>query len=186
MRRRRAVKRGVLRGCEAPVWLTSGDAYRIRRVYRKLAGLKGANGRERIVELERSKEAVLEHYAAIAPQALDSLTSGERRRLYGLLRLEGVLHPDGNPEVSLPFGADVSVTESTCSGTCSSLRDGPRPRPVLGVRPAVLRGESPSLLLRVLRGHRGTAGQGSHDAREVLEFGGDDEEFVRRALGHLG
>ena len=145
-----------------------------------------ANRRERIVELERSKEAVLEHYAAIAPQALDALTSGERRRLYGLLRLEGVLHPDGNPEVSLPFGAGVSVPESTCSGTCSSLRDGARPHPVLGVRPAVLRGESPSLLLRVLRDHRGAAGQGAHHAREVLQFGGNDEELVRRAFGHLG
>lgn len=68
-----------------------------------------ADRRERLVELERSKVAVLEHYAAIAPQALDALTSGERRRLYGLLRLEGVLHPDGNPEVSLPFGVGVSV-----------------------------------------------------------------------------
>ncbi len=71
--------------------------------------------REHVVEMERSKEAVLGHYAAIAPQALDVLTPEERRQLYGMLCLKAVQHPDGKveAEVSGTSRPDVSQTENT-------------------------------------------------------------------------
>ena len=65
----------------------------------ELATLK--NQREHIAELERGKEAVLEHYATIAPEALNSLASEERRHLYKLLQLKALQHPDGSMEVEV-------------------------------------------------------------------------------------
>jgi hypothetical protein len=56
------------------------------------------NHREHIAELERDKEAVLEYYAAIAPDALDLLTPEERRHLYGMLPMRAMQHPDGKVE----------------------------------------------------------------------------------------
>jgi hypothetical protein len=51
--------------------------------------------------VERGKEAILEHYAMIAPEALDSLNPEERRHLYRMLRLKAVQHPDGTLKVEL-------------------------------------------------------------------------------------
>ena len=75
--------------------------------------------REHIAELERDKEAVLEHYAAIAPEALDLLASEERQHLYKLLQLKAAQHPDGRMEVEVSGVAymDVGPTENTCSST---------------------------------------------------------------------
>jgi hypothetical protein len=56
---------------------------------------------EHIAELERDKAAVLEHYAAIAPEALDSLAPEERQHLYKMLRLKAVQRPDGTVEVEV-------------------------------------------------------------------------------------
>ncbi len=75
---------------------------------------------ERLAELERYKETVLKHYAAITPEALDSLSSEERRQLYKMLRLKSVQYPDGSVEAEVS-GAPIpslSATESTCSSTC--------------------------------------------------------------------
>jgi hypothetical protein len=49
-------------------------------------------------ELERDRDAAIESYAEILPDALDALSGEERRRLYGMLRLEVAPTPDG-PEV---------------------------------------------------------------------------------------
>jgi len=102
----------------------------------KLAGLEEAreaaerglailkDHREHIAELERGKEAVLSHYAAIAPEALDWLASEERRHLYKLLQLKAVQHPDGRMEVEVSGVPDpgIGTTESTCSSICSDAR----------------------------------------------------------------
>ncbi len=64
------------------------------------------NQREHIAQLERDKEAVLEHYAAIAPEALDLLAPEERKHLYKMLRLTAVQHPDGTVEVEMS-GVDL-------------------------------------------------------------------------------
>ena len=52
-----------------------------------------------LAELEQGKETVLEYYAAIAPEALDSLTAEERQHLYKLLQLKAIQYPDGKLEV---------------------------------------------------------------------------------------
>ena len=57
------------------------------------------NRREIIEQLERDKEALLDHYAAIAPEALDYLTLEERHQLYKMLRLEVFVRPDAKLEV---------------------------------------------------------------------------------------
>jgi len=40
-----------------------------------------------IEQLEREKDVLLKHYAAITPEALDSLTPEERHQLYKMFRL---------------------------------------------------------------------------------------------------
>jgi hypothetical protein len=50
-------------------------------------GLKALRTRqEKVEELQRDKDALLDHYAALAPDALDSLAPEERHRLYRMLR----------------------------------------------------------------------------------------------------
>ncbi len=68
------------------------------------------NRREAIEALERDRDALLEHYAALAPEALESLTPEERHHLYRMLRLEVVVRPDTDLEVSGVFGEGVSVS----------------------------------------------------------------------------
>jgi hypothetical protein len=89
---------------------------------------------ETIAELERGKEAILQHYAAIAPEALDSLSPKERRHLYTLLQLKALQHPDERVEVEVSGVPDpvIGTTESTCSDTywhkSADTRFWPRPR----------------------------------------------------------
>jgi hypothetical protein len=54
---------------------------------------------EHIAELEADRDALLESYAEIAPDALDSLTAEQRQRFYALLHIEISLAPDGSFEV---------------------------------------------------------------------------------------
>lgn len=65
--------------------------------------------RERAEDLERDKEMVLEHYAAMAPEVLDSLTPEERQRFYMLLRLEVIVEVDGDLRLSGGFAATPEV-----------------------------------------------------------------------------
>ncbi len=64
---------------------------------RELAVLKSQS--ESIDQMERDKDAVLEHYVTLAPDALDSLIPEERRKLYNMLRLRVFAYPDEPPEV---------------------------------------------------------------------------------------
>ncbi len=73
---------------------------------KELEALRGRE--EHIEELERDKDALLESYAALAPEAIESLTPEERRRVHEMLRLKVVVNPDGGAEVS---GALVEATE---------------------------------------------------------------------------
>src|SRR5215213_8235601 len=57
------------------------------------------NREKRIVELEADCDALLESYAEMAPEALDSLTPEERRKFYGMLRLGVTVSPDGSAEL---------------------------------------------------------------------------------------
>lgn len=51
--------------------------------------------RKRAEELERDRDAVIQSYAGMVPGALEALSGEERRRLYGMLRLEVMPRPDG-------------------------------------------------------------------------------------------
>jgi hypothetical protein len=78
-----------------------------RTAERELAALQS-----RSEALELDKEALLEHYARIAPDALDSLTLEERHRLYEMLRLEVSVRPDSSLEIRGVFGEGVSLSDS--------------------------------------------------------------------------
>ena len=72
-----------------------------RAANRELAALR--NRRERIEALERDRDAVLEDYAGRTPEALASLESEERHRLYKMLRLSVAILPDGSAEIAGTF-----------------------------------------------------------------------------------
>jgi hypothetical protein len=59
--------------------------------------------------LERDKDALLEVYAKMTPEALDSLTPEERHRVYGMLGLKATITMDGTLEVSGVFGEGTTL-----------------------------------------------------------------------------
>ncbi len=76
----------------------------------ELASLRGRQ--EAIDALERDKEALLEHYAQLAPEALDSLDSEERHQLYKMLKLEITVDKEGAMVLHGAFGEGPSVYEN--------------------------------------------------------------------------
>jgi len=69
---------------------------------RELAAVQ--DRREAIGRLKRDKESLLEHYADVAPEALDSLAPEERHQFYKMLGLKVIVRPDATVEVSGHFG----------------------------------------------------------------------------------
>jgi hypothetical protein len=59
--------------------------------------------------LERDKDALLEVYAKMTPEALDSLTPEERHRVYGMLGLKATITMDGTMEVRGTFGEGTAL-----------------------------------------------------------------------------
>ena len=51
--------------------------------------------------MERDRDEVLEYYAAMAPEKLDTLTSEERRQLYQILKLKVMVAKSGDLEMEL-------------------------------------------------------------------------------------
>ena len=68
--------------------------------------------RESVEELERDRDAVIESYAGMLPGALECLSGEERRRLYGMLRLEVAPAPDG---LEVSGALSTSVPRSTAT-----------------------------------------------------------------------
>ena len=70
---------------------------------------------EKFEGLQRDKDALLEHYAALSPDALASLAPGERHQLYRMLRLKAVARLDETIELTgdLVSAADVSNLGTT-------------------------------------------------------------------------
>jgi site-specific DNA recombinase len=62
----------------------------------ELAAIRGR--KEIIEELERDRDALIESYAQLTPEALDALTPEERRQVYGMLRLRVEVAADGTME----------------------------------------------------------------------------------------
>ena len=69
---------------------------------RELEALRGRQ--ERMEQMERDRDILLDEYARMAPEALDALTPEERRQVYGMLRIRAVVRIDGTLEVSGTFG----------------------------------------------------------------------------------
>jgi site-specific DNA recombinase len=55
--------------------------------------------RARLEDLERDRETLVEEYAGMVPEALDGLTGEERHQVYGMLRLQVFVFPNGDLEV---------------------------------------------------------------------------------------
>jgi chromosome segregation ATPase len=84
-----------------------------------------ASRQERFKALERDKEAILESYARMAPEALDALTPEERHQLYRMLRLRVVVEPDGATQISGSFDEARAMWPSeTTSGGGDHARGG--------------------------------------------------------------
>jgi hypothetical protein len=78
-------------------------------VERELTALRGR--RERLEELERDKEVLLDSYASLAPEALDSLAPEERRRVYKMLGIKVVGHLGGTLEVGGALAGHIDVSK---------------------------------------------------------------------------
>ncbi len=61
-------------------------------------------------KLELDRDAVIESYAGMLPDGLDASSGEERRRLYGMVRLEVAPSPDGL-EVSGALGTSNPVQQ---------------------------------------------------------------------------
>jgi site-specific DNA recombinase len=71
----------------------------------ELAALRGR--KEALEELERDRDALLESYARMTPETLDSLTPEKRRQVYGMLRLKVEVDADGRMEARGILSEDV-------------------------------------------------------------------------------
>ena len=80
----------------------------VRREMDALAARK-----ERLEELERNKEELLEYYASMAPKSLEELSGEERHRVYQTLRLCVRAHSDGILEVTGALGKEICKDEHT-------------------------------------------------------------------------
>ena len=80
---------------------------------RELTALK--DRKDRIDHMERDKDALLEQYEAINPDALDALTSEERQEFYKVLRLRVTVRVGGDLEATGAFfeGAAFCLPAST-------------------------------------------------------------------------
>ena len=74
----------------------------------------------KLEHLERDKNLLLDHYAAMAPEALSSLTPEERHQVYKILRLKVIAHLNGEVEligdlVCIPDDDRIGESDATCS-----------------------------------------------------------------------
>jgi site-specific DNA recombinase len=67
---------------------------------------------QRLEDLQRDKEAVLDSYAKMAPEALNDLSAEERHRLYNMLRLKVVVNPDRSVEIHGALGTAFVQSET--------------------------------------------------------------------------
>jgi hypothetical protein len=72
---------------------------------------------ERIEELERDRDALLDSLVAVSPDALEALTSEERLNVYQMLGLRVILRQDGGLEAS----GTLMDTPSVCTPTAARV-----------------------------------------------------------------
>lgn len=78
--------------------------------------------RERVVELERDREALLRSYVGITSEARDELAPEERHRVYRMLELKVSIKPDGSLEASGELMGKASDTGANGTKLCCSRR----------------------------------------------------------------
>jgi hypothetical protein len=80
--------------------------------------LKSIRGRKAALEeLERDRDALLESYAGMVPEALDSLAPEERSQIYGMLRLKVDVFADGTMQARGVLGVVPPVCETGLAST---------------------------------------------------------------------
>jgi flagellar motility protein MotE (MotC chaperone) len=80
---------------------------------------------EHVERLEKDADVILEHYAGMAPGALDNLTSEERHRIYKMLRLKVLLHADGSTEITGVLVGPMETEPCGSAKTEGSSRSAP-------------------------------------------------------------
>ena len=73
---------------------------------------------ERLEGLEQDRDALMEFYAGALPEELERLKPEERRRVYGMLRLEVSARPDGTLEVHGILGESLRVGSENGRAVC--------------------------------------------------------------------
>jgi hypothetical protein len=83
--------------------------------------LKAIRGREAALEeLERDRDALLESYAGMMPEALDSLAPEERCQVYGMLRLKVEILADGSMEARGALSETLQVLYENGQVVCEN------------------------------------------------------------------
>jgi hypothetical protein len=75
---------------------------------------------ERLKELERDKDTLLESYAGAVSGALESLEPEERHRVYEMLRLRVVAHLDGTLEAHGILSRSLRVVQENGRAVCTN------------------------------------------------------------------
>jgi hypothetical protein len=73
---------------------------------------------ERLEGLEHDREALMEFYVGAVPEELERLKPEERRRVYGMLRLEVSARPVGMLEVHGILGENLQVGSENGRAVC--------------------------------------------------------------------
>jgi hypothetical protein len=87
----------------------------------ELAAIRGR--KEILQELERDRDALLESYVEMTPEALDALTPEEHRQVYGMLRLRVEVAADGTMEAQgiLRENCRLAGSDGLCENGLASL-----------------------------------------------------------------
>jgi site-specific DNA recombinase len=86
------------------------------RANREIAAIEGR--RERLEQMERDRDTIMEHYAGTIPGSLNDLGPEERHKIYKMLRLEVLAYPDKSLQVS---GAILVGAEENEGGGLGAL-----------------------------------------------------------------
>jgi DNA repair exonuclease SbcCD nuclease subunit len=73
---------------------------------------------ERLEGLEQDRDALMEFYAGAVPEELERLKPEERRRIYGMLRLEVSARPDRTLEARGILGESLLVGSENGRAVC--------------------------------------------------------------------
>ena len=65
--------------------------------------------RQRLEELKQDRDALMERYTGVVPEALENLAPKERHRIYKMLRLKVLAYPDSRLEVNGVLGSAQDV-----------------------------------------------------------------------------